>query len=195
MPEVEEGFAGLAAGVTAGRLVGAGFSQPVGATGSVCGRGAVWPRVFGRACGSGFQSVGRENRPFCRGAIALTVCAVVGWTSPARRTRRSSSRCSALRGRSATPRASSSPLRDSRSPNDVSSHAATRCQPMPVSQGSPAKNSTTIASGVPMWPSTRSKPADSAWPSWLASAPDSGLVSVQLATNTHAKPSQSRIEP
>ncbi|MFA8399158.1 hypothetical protein ACEPUV_19830 [Burkholderia ubonensis] len=46
-----------------------------------------------------------------------------------------------------------------------------------------------------MWPSTRSKPADSAWPSRLASAPDSGLVSVQLATNTHAKPSQSRIEP
>nr|WP_269466222.1 hypothetical protein [Burkholderia ubonensis] len=190
LPVVGGGIAlGVAGTGGAGmRLAGVGFSHPDGATGSARGRAAALLRGFGRACGSGFQSVGRENRPFCRGAIELTVWAVVGCTM-------SSSRCSALRGRSATPRASSSPLRDSRSPNDVSSHAATRCQPMPVSQGSPAKNSTTIASGVPMWPSTRSKPADSAWPSRLASAPDSGLVSVQLATNTHAKPSQSRIEP
>ncbi|VWB98763.1 hypothetical protein BST28156_04762 [Burkholderia stagnalis] len=66
---------------------------------------------------------------------------------------------------------------------------------MPVSHGRPAKNSTTIASGVPIRPSTRSKPADSAWPSALVSAPANTLVSVQLATNTQAKPSQSRIEP
>ncbi|MBR8303521.1 hypothetical protein KDW49_22695 [Burkholderia dolosa] len=167
----------------------AGLSQPDGATGSTYGRGAALPRGFGRACGSGFHSVGRAYRPFCRGAIGFTVWAVVGCTM-------SSSRCSALRGRSAMLRVSSPPpSRDSLMPNDVSTHAAKRRQPMPDNQGSPAKNSTTIATAVPIGPSRCAKPADSAWPSAFVSGPDSALVSVQLATNTAAKPSHSRIEP
>ncbi|WP_232515191.1 hypothetical protein [Burkholderia ambifaria] len=171
------------------RLAGVGFSQPDGATGSASGRGAALLRGFGRACGSGFHTVGREYRPFCRGAIELTVWAVVGCT-------RSSSRCSALRGRSATPRTSSSSTsRASLTPNDVSTQAANCRQPMPVSHGRPAKNSTTIATGVPIGPSTCAKPFDSAWPSAFVSGPDNGLVSAQLATNTAAKPSHRRIEP
>ncbi|VWC37660.1 hypothetical protein BSE24067_06785 [Burkholderia seminalis] len=66
---------------------------------------------------------------------------------------------------------------------------------MPVSQGNPAKNRTTIATGVPIGPSTCAKPAENAWPSAFVSGPDSGLVSVQLATNTATKPSHRRIEP
>nr|WP_279607548.1 hypothetical protein [Burkholderia ambifaria] len=171
------------------RLAGVGFSQPDGATGSASGRGAGLLRGFGRACGSGFHTVGREYRPFCRGAIELTVWAVVGCT-------RSSSRCSALRGRSATPRTSSSSTsRASFTPNDVSTHAANCRQPMPVSHGRPAKNSTTIATGVPIGPSTCAKPFENAWPSAFVSGPDNGLVSAQLATNTAAKPSHRRIEP
>ncbi|XJV80666.1 hypothetical protein AB3469_12460 [Burkholderia anthina] len=171
------------------RLAGVGFSQPDGATGSVSGRGAALLRGFGRACGSGFHSVGREYRPFCRGAIELTVCAVVGCT-------RSSSRCNALRGRSATPRASSSSTsRASLTPNDVSTHPANCRQPIPDSQGSPASSSTTIETGVPIGPSTCAKPLENAWPSPFVSGPDNGLVSVQLATNTAAKPSHRRIEP
>ncbi|WP_432418121.1 hypothetical protein [Burkholderia latens] len=166
-----------------------GFSQPDGATGSASGRGVALLRGFGLAWGSGFHSVGREYRPFCRGAIEFTVCAVVGCTM-------SSSRCSALRGRSATPRTSSSPTsRASFTPNDVSTHAANWRQPMPVSHGRPAKNSTTIATGVPIGPSRCAKPFENAWPSAFVSGPDNGLVSAQLATNTAAKPSHRRIEP
>ncbi|MBR8197869.1 hypothetical protein KDW89_18235 [Burkholderia cenocepacia] len=182
-------LAGIGAGAAGVRCGALGFSQPDGATGSARGRGGVLLRGFGRACGSGFHTVGREYRPFWRGAIELTVCAVVGCTT-------SSSRCNALRGRSAIPRASSSPpSRDSLTPNDVSTHAANCRQPMPVSHGKPAKNSTTIATGVPIGPSTWAKPAENAWPSAFVSGPDSGLVSVTLATNTAAKPSHRRIEP
>lgn len=46
--------------------------------------------------------------------------------------------------------------------NDVSTHAANCRQPMPVSHGRPAKNSTTIATGVPTGPSTWAKPAENA---------------------------------
>nr|WP_193759853.1 hypothetical protein [Burkholderia sp. USMB20] len=134
------------------------------------------------------QRRGANTGPFCRGAIELTVWAVVGCTM-------SSSRCSALRGRSATPRTSSSTSRASLTPNDVSTHAANCRQPMPVSHGRPAKNSTTIATGVPIGPSTCAKPFENAWPSAFESGPDSGLVSAQLATNTAAKPSHRRIEP
>ncbi|WP_239668620.1 hypothetical protein [Burkholderia cenocepacia] len=149
-------LAGMGAGGTGVRGEAVGFSQPDGATGSARARGGVLLRGFGRACGSGFHNVGREYRPFWRGAIELTVCAVVGCTT-------SSSRCSALRGRSAIPRASSSPpSRDSLTPNDVSTHAANCRQPMPVSHGRPAKNSTTIATGVPTGPSTWAKPAENA---------------------------------
>ncbi|WP_220455363.1 hypothetical protein [Burkholderia cepacia] len=192
LPVVGGGIAlagGIGAGCVGARWGAVGFNQPDGATGSTWGRGGVLLRGFGRACGSGFHSVGREYRPFWRGAIELTVCAVLGCTT-------SSSRCSALRGRSAMPRASSSPpSRDSLTPNDVSTQAANCRQPMPVNQGSPAKNSTTIATGVPIGPSTWAKPAENAWPSAFVSGPDSGLVSVQLATNTAAKPSHRRIEP
>jgi hypothetical protein len=80
-------------------------------------------------------------------------------------------------------------------PNDVSTHAANWRQRMPVSHGKPASNSTTIATGVPIGPSTWAKPAENAWPSALVSGPDNGLVSAQLATNTAAKPIQRRIEP
>nr|WP_321808001.1 hypothetical protein [Burkholderia sp. BCC1993] len=190
LPVVGGGMALVAPGAGGGgmRLADVGFSQPVGATGSASGRGAGLLRGFGRACGSGFHNVGREYRPFCRGAIELTVWAVLGCTM-------SSSRCSALRGRSATPRTSSSTSRASLTPNDVSTHAANCRQPMPVSHGRPAKNSTTIATGVPIGPSTCAKPFENAWPSAFESGPDSGLVSAQLATNTAAKPSHRRIEP
>ncbi|HDR9175764.1 TPA: hypothetical protein QDB23_002995 [Burkholderia vietnamiensis] len=191
LPVVGGGIAlGVAGTGGAGmRLAGVGFSHPDGATGSASGRAAALLRGFGRACGSGFHNVGREYRPFWRGAIELTVWAVVGCTM-------SSSRCSAPRGRSATLRtASSATSRASFTPNDASTHAANWRQRMPVSHGKPASNSTTIATGVPIGPSTWAKPAESAWPSALVSGPDNGLVSAQLATNTAAKPIQRRIEP
>ncbi|KGD30763.1 hypothetical protein DP59_5273 [Burkholderia pseudomallei] len=125
------------------------------------------------------------------------MCAVVGCTSAARRTRRSSSRCSAARGRSATPRGSSSPRsRAKRIPNDASSHAFTCRQRTPTSHGSPTTNSAIIANGVPTWPNTCSKPRASAWPSaFVVASPVSAVASVQLAVSTPTKPSQSRIEP
>lgn len=94
------------------------------------------------------------------------------------------------------PCASSSPVsRASFTPNDVSTQAANRRQLIPVNHGSPANSSTTIATGVPIGPSTCAKPPANAWPSAFVSGPDSALVSVQLATNTAAKPSHRRIEP
>nr|WP_269467484.1 hypothetical protein [Burkholderia oklahomensis] len=190
----------IAAADAAPRAGAPGLSHPEDAVGSTAARAAppaAALRRSPRGASFGFHSVGREKRPFCRGAIELTVCAVVGCTSAARRTRRSSSRCSAARGRSATPRDSSSPRsRAKRIPNDASSHAFTCCQRTPTSHGSPTKNSTTIASGVPMCPNTRSKPPASAWPSaFVVASPGSAVASVQLATSTQKKPSHSRIEP
>ncbi|WP_171030874.1 hypothetical protein, partial [Burkholderia sp. 4NA327B6] len=49
-----------AGGVGMLRWGAVGFNQPDGATGSTCGRAGVLLRGFGRACGSGFHSVGRE---------------------------------------------------------------------------------------------------------------------------------------
>ncbi|CAB3773187.1 hypothetical protein BPA30113_06018 [Burkholderia paludis] len=63
LPVVGGGIAlpgGVGAGAAGMRCGAAGFSQPDGATGSACGRGGVLLRGFGRACGSGFHSVGRE---------------------------------------------------------------------------------------------------------------------------------------
>ncbi|MDI3301475.1 hypothetical protein [Burkholderia multivorans] len=61
LPIVGGGIAPIAggAGGTGIRVPDAGFSQPDGATGSTGGRGAGLLRGFGRACGSGFHSVGR----------------------------------------------------------------------------------------------------------------------------------------
>ncbi|VWC11262.1 hypothetical protein BAR24066_05314 [Burkholderia arboris] len=54
-------LAGIGAGCATGVRWGAvGFSQPDGATGSASGCCGVLLRGFGRACGSGFHSVGRE---------------------------------------------------------------------------------------------------------------------------------------
>nr|WP_231747071.1 hypothetical protein [Burkholderia sp. BDU5] len=184
-----------AAADAAPRADAPGLSHPEGAVGSTAGRAAALRRSP-RCASFGFHSVGREKRPFCRGAIELTVCAVVGCTSAARRTRRSSSRCSAARGRSATPRDSPPRSRAKRIPNDASSHAFTCCQRTPTSHGSPTKNSTTIASGVPTCPNTRSKPPASVWPSaFVVASPGSAVASVQFATSTQKKPSHSRIEP
>ncbi|WP_206382436.1 hypothetical protein [Burkholderia multivorans] len=58
LPIVGGGIAPVAGGAGI-RVPDAGFSQPDGATGSTGGRSAGLLRGFGRACGSGFHSVGR----------------------------------------------------------------------------------------------------------------------------------------
>ncbi|MBA1364977.1 hypothetical protein I5680_08775 [Burkholderia gladioli] len=190
------------------------FSQPAGADGSTIGArvvgGGVQPRGSSRRgsrrasravsrFGSGRHSVGRAKRPLRLGAIELMVFAVEGCTSPARRTRRSSSRCRALRGRSATERGSSSSRREPRprrNPKEASSQSLVVCQSSPNSQGRPATSNTTITSGVPTWPNTCSKPVASNWPKRsVPASPGRAVASVQLATNTLAKPSHRRIEP
>ena len=134
----------------------------------------------------GFHSVGREYRPFWRGAIELTVCAVVGWTM-------SSSRCNAARQVGDARASSSLTSRASLTPNDVSTHAANCRQPMPVSQ-QPGEEQH----------DHRDRRADRAEHVGEACRETRGRafvsvarqrVSVQLATNTAAKPSHRRIEP
>ncbi len=169
-----------------------GLGQPTGAAVGVVARAPA--ACARRSCGAslGFHGVGRAYRPFCRGAIELTVCALVGCMSA-----RPSSRCGAVRGNSAALRGSSAPCsRVRRMPSDASSHALACRQRTSSSQGSPTKNSTIIASGVPMRPSTCSKPPASAWPNaFVVASPGSAAASVQLAASTHRKPSHSRIEP